>query len=110
MREQKAREMMMGESEMTIDPNMTYPSLIAKDRSHSASMAGSIRNKTGSTAGTLDSGIDTRLGSEYGRQRSCPSEASYGHRSHIYECPQVGPDLPVYFDIDPEVSRYHKST
>ena len=101
----------MAESDGSLDHDMTtYPSLISKDRCHTPSVTGSIRNKSGSTAGTLDSGIDTRTGSEYSRQRSCTSEGSYGHRSHIYECPQIGPDLPLYFDLDPEVSRYSKST
>ena len=101
----------MAESEASLDHDMTtYPSLISKDRSHTPSMAGSVRNKSGSTAGTLDSGIETRTGSEYSRQRSGTSEGSYGHRSHIYECPQIGNDLPLYFDLDPDVGRYSKST
>lgn len=108
-REQKAREMAMGESDMTLDHDMaTYPSLLGKDRSQPPSVAGSVHHKPGSAAGTLDSGIETR--SVYSRQRSCPSEASYGHRSHIYECPQVASDLPLYFDLDPEIGRYGKST
>ena len=101
----------MAESDGSLDHDMTtYPSLIGKDRSHTPSVAGSIRSKSGFTAGIGDSGIDTRTGSEYSRQRSCPSEGSYGHRSHIYECPQIGPDLPVYFDLDPDLGRYGKST